>query len=135
MKQILSGVVYLHRNSIVHRDLKPENMLYDNEGKLIKLTDFGSAIEIPKDKKMKTLVGSPYYIAPEVILGEYTEKCDVWSCGVILYILLCGSPPFYGNREEEIMKRIVNDPVRFEGILCFFTQEPSGASEVRKAKD
>ena len=64
MKQILSGVVYLHKNNIAHRDLKPENMLYDNEGKLIKITDFGSATEIPKSKKMKTLVGSPYYIAP-----------------------------------------------------------------------
>ena len=100
MKQILSGVVYLHKNHIVHRDLKPENMLYDNEGKTIKITDFGTAIELHPPKKLTLVVGSPFYMAPEVITGDYDEKCDVWSCGVILYILLCGSPPFYGHRQE-----------------------------------
>ena len=71
MKQILSGVVYLHSMNIVHRDLKPENMLYDNEGKMIKLTDFGTAVEMNNKRKLSSFVGSPYYIAPEVIRGEY----------------------------------------------------------------
>lgn len=71
MKQILSGVVYLHSMNIVHRDLKPENMLYDNEGKMIKLTDFGTAVEMSNKRKLSSFVGSPYYIAPEVIRGEY----------------------------------------------------------------
>lgn len=73
-------------------------MLYDNEGKAIKITDFGSAIEMPANKKMNSLVGSLFYIAPEVIKRNYNEKCDVWSCGVILYILLGGYPPFYSTK-------------------------------------
>lgn len=71
MKQILSGVVYLHKNRIVHRDLKPENLLYDNESHMVKITDFGSAIELPPGRKLTTIAGTPYYMAPEVIAGEY----------------------------------------------------------------
>ena len=100
MKQILAGVVYLHKNKIVHRDLKPENLLYDIDSKLVKISDFGTGIEISNlDSKMNQLVGSPLYIAPEVITGNYDIKCDVWSCGVILYIMLCGVPPFTGNSQ------------------------------------
>lgn len=64
MKQILSGVLYLHKNNIIHRDLKPENMLYDNESKLLKIIDFGTAVEVSPGSKLSSRVGSPYYIAP-----------------------------------------------------------------------
>ena len=64
MKQIMSGIVYLHKNNIVHRDLKPENMLYDTESKLLKIIDFGTAIELPPGKKLTSTIGTPYYIAP-----------------------------------------------------------------------
>ena len=97
MKQILSGVVYMHKQNIMHRDLKPQNILYDTESKMLKIIDFGTATEYNPNEKHHLLVGTPYYIAPEVIKGQYTEKCDVWSCGVILYILLSGSPPFGGK--------------------------------------
>lgn len=100
MKQIMSGVVYMHKNNIVHRDLKPENMLYDTESRLLKIIDFGTAIELPAGKKLTTTIGTPYYIAPEVLAGEYSEKCDIWSCGVILYIMLSGTPPFHGRDEN-----------------------------------
>jgi calcium-dependent protein kinase len=115
MEQVFSGVVYLHKNNIVHRDLKPENMLYDTESKLIKIIDFGSAIELPNSKRLTSVVGTPYYIAPEVLAGEYNEKCDIWSCGVILYILLCGRAPFTGNSEIEVMENIRNHQVKFPG--------------------
>ena len=75
-------------------------MLYDIENNLLKIIDFGTAIEKKNDKKLTALVGTPYYIAPEVIKGEYDEKCDVWSCGVILYLLLSGMPPFVGHTEK-----------------------------------
>lgn len=88
-------------------------MLYDNESKLLKITDFGTAIELPPGKKLTNVIGTPYYIAPEILAGEYTEKCDVWSCGVILYIMLCGTPPFTGRDENEIMNNIKNQNISF----------------------
>jgi calcium-dependent protein kinase len=64
------------------------------------------------------LVGSIFYLAPEVIKSKYNEKCDVWSCGVILYVLLCGSPPFYSSKEPEVMRKILNDSLEFKGKRC-----------------
>jgi calcium-dependent protein kinase len=108
MKQILSAVCYSHENNVVHRDLKPENILLDDKSKerLLKIIDWGGARYFQKDKKMTTLSGTPYYIAPEVLCEIYDEKCDVWSCGVILYILLCGYPPFNGESDADIMKSV-----------------------------
>ena len=87
----------MHKRNVVHRDLKPENILIDHESQTLKIADFGTAVFSDPNKKLKDLVGTPYYMAPEVIDGKYDQKCDVWSCGVILYILLSGSPPFNGN--------------------------------------
>ena len=81
-----------HANNIVHRDLKPENLLLDGKGPtaLIKVIDFGTSMVFDPGMRMKQTYGTPYYIAPEVIRGSYDAKCDMWSCGVILYILLSG---------------------------------------------
>jgi len=110
MKQILSAVVYCHEHNIVHRDLKPENLLLDSPGKnaTIKVIDFGTSrrFNSGRDVKMTQKFGTPYYIAPEVLARNYNEKCDIWSCGVILYILLCGYPPFSGASDREILKRV-----------------------------
>lgn len=82
----------MHENNIVHRDLKPENVLYDNKhaGSVIKVVDFGTSWMIDRNIKMDQKIGTPYYIAPEILDDQYDEKCDVWSLGVMLYILLCG---------------------------------------------
>ena len=107
VKQILSAVNYIHLNSIVHRDLKPENILLDtNKNDIIKIIDWGTARFFEKNKKMNKVSGTPYYIAPEVLFEKYDEKCDIWSIGVIMYILLCGYPPFNGDSDTEILNRI-----------------------------
>ena len=119
MKQILSAVYYLHSNRIVHRDLKPENIMLTQKPKngnyQIKLIDFGTAKIFKPGKKMNKFIGTSYYIAPEVLKERYDEKCDVWSCGVILFILLCGYPPFNGNTNMDIFHAIQNQNPIFGG--------------------
>jgi calcium-dependent protein kinase len=119
MKQILSAVLYLHSNHIVHRDLKPENIMLTQKPKngnyQIKLIDFGTAKIFRPGKKMNKFIGTSYYIAPEVLKERYDEKCDVWSCGVILFILLCGYPPFNGNTNVDIFHAIQNQNPIFGG--------------------
>lgn len=98
--EILMAVKYMHRHGIVHRDLKPENILFTSkeEGSPVKIIDFGLARHFDKrqDVSMSTVVGTPYYIAPETLRKDYDESCDLWSVGIIAYILLCGYPPFNG---------------------------------------
>ena len=113
--QILSGLAYLHTNNIVHRDLKLENILIteiETDTKTndryfwVKIIDFGTAKFFDKNKKEKSVVGSSYYIAPEVLKKSYNEKCDTWSVGVILYMLIVGRAPFDGKDDEEIINNI-----------------------------
>eukprot|EP00922_Rhytidocystis_sp_ex-Travisia-forbesii_P018959 GHVS01028157.1.p1 GENE.GHVS01028157.1~~GHVS01028157.1.p1 ORF type:complete len:647 (+),score=89.52 GHVS01028157.1:191-2131(+) len=108
MKQVLSGVSYLHRHKLVHRDLKPENLLLESKSNdaLIKIVDFGLAAHFSPQEVLRDKLGTAYYIAPEVLQSNYDEKCDVWSCGVILYILLCGYPPFNGVNDAAIMDKV-----------------------------
>lgn len=92
----------------MHRDLKPENILMNRDEKDPKITiiDFGTSGIFDSEHKMQQKFGTPYYIAPEVLKNNYDEKCDLWSVGVILYILLCGYPPFNGSNDEEIIKKV-----------------------------
>ena len=101
MKQVLSCVNYCHKNNIVHRDLKPENVLLEanKDFDQIKIIDFGTSLQFDPSKFLDEKLGTPYYIAPEVLNKKYNEKCDIWSCGVILYIILSGVPPFNGAND------------------------------------
>ena len=109
--QLLLTVYYCHINKIVHRDLKPENLMINGKDKdnhfMIKVIDFGTAT-IFKKSKMKTKIGSGYYMAPEVLNRSYNEKCDLWSVGVIMYILFSSEAPFRGKNDEETFNQILN---------------------------
>ena len=87
IKQVLSAICYSHQNNIVHRDLKPENILLEDKGSdlIIKIIDWGCAKNFKKNEKLTNKNGTPYYIAPEVLEGNYDENCNAWSCGVIFY--------------------------------------------------
>ena len=133
MKQILESVNYLHFHGVCHRDLKPENILFSSmsDDFEIKLIDFGLSKVFAENKNvMKGSVGTLYYMAPEVIYGTYNEKCDVWSCGVILYMLLCGVPPFFSLNEKELKKKILNFDYNFE--YSVFDKVSSDAKELIK---
>ena len=107
--KILLGVSYCHAKGIVHRDLKPENILFvkDTLDSEIKISDFGLSKYISDpNEKMKSMAGTPYYIAPEVIKCSYNSKCDIWSIGVIAYVALCGELPFKDKKVAGIFKKI-----------------------------
>ncbi|CAD8141750.1 unnamed protein product [Paramecium pentaurelia] len=116
MKQILTAVAYCHSKGIVHRDLKPENILFDskNQGASLKIIDFGASAKLINDEKLKKRIGTPFYVAPEVLNGSYDEKCDIWSLGVILYVLLCGYPPFFGHSEGEVLAKVRKGTYQFD---------------------
>ncbi|KAE8735831.1 SNF1-related protein kinase catalytic subunit alpha KIN11 [Hibiscus syriacus] len=106
-QQIISGVEYCHRNMVVHRDLKPENLLLDSKCN-VKIADFGLSNIMRDGHFLKTSCGSPKYVAPEVICGKLYAgpEVDVWSCGVILYALLCGTLPFDDENVPNLFKKI-----------------------------
>lgn len=117
MKKILSAVQHLHKHNICHRDLKPENFLFKNnkENAEIKIIDFGLSKKFSKqEENMTTIVGTPFYVAPEVLSGKYDTQCDLWSCGVILFVLLCGYPPFDGDSNKDIFRAILKNKLEFD---------------------
>ena len=110
IQQVMSAIEYCHKQGIVHRDLKPENLLYLREGpelnNPLKIIDFGLSQEININKILSSKVGTAYYVSPEILQGKYSEKCDVWAAGVILYVLLSGEPPFNGPSDGVIYSKI-----------------------------
>ncbi|XP_042515641.1 phosphoenolpyruvate carboxylase kinase 1-like [Macadamia integrifolia] len=113
MLPLMEAIAHCHRKGVAHRDIKPDNILFDSRNRL-KLADFGSAEIFHDGLPMKGIVGTPYYVAPEVLSGwDYTENVDVWSAGVIMYIMLSGIPPFYGDSAAEIFEAVRRGNLRF----------------------
>lgn len=131
LKSIFQAVAYCHSMKLVHRDLKPENIILEgNNLENIKLIDFGTANIISPNQKFKERLGTAYYIAPEVLKKNYDEKCDLWSIGVIMYILLTGEPPFNGENDEEILKNVKTGIVNFSSPI--FSEISNEAKDLLK---
>ena len=125
IREVLNGVSYIHSQKVIHRDLKPENLLLTST-KRIKIADFGLAVEFNTDEDLIFgTAGSPDYIAPEILNKHYyNKKVDIWSCGVILYILLCGYPPFE-TREDQKTGQFKFYAEDWHGIFGFFFKRDS----------
>ncbi|KAF8052232.1 hypothetical protein N665_1584s0005 [Sinapis alba] len=116
MAQILSVVAYCHLQGVVHRDLKPENFLFStkDETSPLKAIDFGLSDYVRPDERLNDIVGSAYYVAPEVLHRTYGTEADMWSIGVIAYILLCGSRPFWARSESGIFRAVLKAEPNFQ---------------------
>jgi len=110
MQQIIRAIYYMHENHVCHRDLKPENFIFMTkdpiEKSLLKIIDFGLSCSFTADQVLTTKAGTPYYVAPQVLAGKYDHLSDLWSCGVIMYVLLCGYPPFFGETDAEVLSKV-----------------------------
>jgi len=110
MQQIVRAIYYMHENKICHRDLKPENFLFMTkepiEKNLLKIIDFGLSCKFEPGQVLATKAGTPYYVAPQVLAGKYDQLSDLWSVGVIMYVMLCGYPPFFGETDAEVLSKV-----------------------------
>jgi len=110
MQQVIRVVYYLHEIHIVNRDLKPENFLFLNPGRIeeniLKLIDFGLSTKFIDGQFLKTKIGTPHYVAPQVFQGKYDKSCDMWSVGVIMYVLLCGKAPFDAPHRDDVLRLV-----------------------------
>lgn len=115
-RTIAEVVKMCHENGVMHRDLKPENFLFANkkEHSALKAIDFGLSVFFRPGERFTEIVGSPYYMAPEVLKRNYGQEVDIWSAGVILYILLCGVPPFWAETEQGVALAILRGVIDFK---------------------
>ncbi|KAL9310336.1 putative calcium-dependent protein kinase 19 CAMK-CDPK family [Arabidopsis thaliana] len=117
IRSVVKVVQICHFMGVIHRDLKPENFLLsskDEASSMLKATDFGVSVFIEEGKVYEDIVGSAYYVAPEVLKRNYGKAIDIWSAGVILYILLCGNPPFWAETDKGIFEEILRGEIDFE---------------------
>jgi calcium-dependent protein kinase len=115
-RTIVGVVKFCHSLGVMHRDLKPENFLFvnkDDDCLLLKVIDFGLSVFFKPGERFSEVVGSPYYIAPEVLCKNYGPEADMWSVGIIIYILLCGVPPFWAETDMDIFRQIMHGELDF----------------------
>ncbi|KAI3873012.1 hypothetical protein MKX03_024709 [Papaver bracteatum] len=115
-RTVAEVVKMCHEHGVMHRDLKPENFLFANkrENAALKAIDFGLSVFFRPGERFSEIVGSPYYMAPEVLRRNYGPEVDIWSAGVILYILLCGVPPFWAETEQGVAHAILRGVIDFK---------------------
>jgi calcium-dependent protein kinase len=118
LQQILRGTRYLHQSSIAHRDLKPANVLFAHDGPVdgntVKIIDFGLARKCAAGQLLATTVGTPLFVAPEVLAGMgYDKQCDTWSIGITAHVLLCGYPPFTGGSDRSVLSKVARGCFNF----------------------
>jgi calcium-dependent protein kinase len=110
MQHMFRAIFYMHENHICHRDLKPENFLFMTKESIqknhLKVIDFGLACKFSEGMVLTTKAGTPYYVAPQVLAGKYGHESDLWSLGVIMYVVLCGYPPFYGETDADVLAKV-----------------------------
>ncbi|KAH6767032.1 phosphoenolpyruvate carboxylase-related kinase 2 [Perilla frutescens var. hirtella] len=124
IKELMLAVRYCHEMGVVHRDIKPENILLGTSGQM-KLADFGLAVRILDGQSLTGVVGSPAYVAPEVLVGNYSEKVDIWSAGVLLHALLVGVLPFQGDSLDTMFEAIKKEKLDFVGGAWEFVSQPA----------
>ncbi|KAL3814387.1 hypothetical protein ACJIZ3_015655 [Penstemon smallii] len=124
IKELMLAIRYCHEMGVVHRDIKPENILLTSTGQM-KLADFGLAVRILDGQSLSGIVGSPAYVAPEVLVGNYSEKVDIWSAGVLLHALLVGVLPFKGNSLDAIFDAIKKENLDFSGGMWDSVSRPA----------
>jgi len=110
MQNMFRAIFYMHENHVCHRDLKPENFLFTTKEAIekthLKVIDFGLACKFGTGQVLTTKAGTPYYVAPQVLAGKYDASSDLWSLGVIMFVVLCGYPPFYGDTDADVLAKV-----------------------------
>jgi len=137
MQQICRATHYMHSKNIAHRDIKPENFLFlsrdpiDQPNCLLKVIDFGLSRRFKEGEFMTTKAGTPFYVSPECLEGRYNQLCDTWSIGVVMYILLCGYPPFHADDEKAVLVKVRRSTFDFPDADWKFISE-SAKDLIRK---
>jgi calcium-dependent protein kinase len=117
IKQILKWIKHMNSLGLWHRDIKLENIMVDPDTLHVKLVDFGFSRFFREGELLSTQVGTPYYISPQILKGQYGKECDIWSLGILWFVVLTGFPPFKNNNLNDIYKTIISDGIEYENRI------------------